>query len=145
MSQGLLITDMIMVEFSQGQRRLEGGSLMSEAKAVFEAGEKVHIIERRRFAEGLRRHFIGEIVRCAENAIRVRGRVWVFDTVNGGFVRKPELRERIICLDGWLTINGLPKEAILEEAKYVELPQRGLVITDGKNFSLDLTEFTATR
>lgn len=78
-------------------------------------------------------------------AIRLEGYVWVFDIANGRFVRKPERRERIVCLGDRLTINVLPPEADLETVKYVTDPERGLVATDGRSFALEVTEFTVMR
>jgi hypothetical protein len=71
--------------------------------------------------------------------------VWVFDIVNGRFVRKSEKRERIICLGDRLTINVIPPEADLEAVKYVTDPQTGLQVSDGKDFFLEITEFSVMR
>jgi hypothetical protein len=111
---------------------------------ILEQGEKVHITERRYFADDLRRHLAGEVVGCTEQAVRGKGYVWVFDTVSG-FVRKPEKRERILSLADRLTINVLPPEADLDAMKYVDTPQQGLVVTDETTFSLEITEFSAKR
>ena len=46
---------------------------------ILEPGEKVHIVERRYFADDVRRHLIGEVLRCTEQAIRLKGYVLVFD------------------------------------------------------------------
>jgi hypothetical protein len=112
---------------------------------ILEQGEKIHIVERRYFTDDIRRHVVGEVLRCTEQAIRVRGCVWVFDSANGEFVRKPEERERVVCLGDRLIINVLPPEADLEATKYVADPQRGLLVTDDKSFSLEITEFSAMR
>ena len=112
---------------------------------ILEQGEKVHIIERRYFADDIRRHVAGEVLKCTEHAIRLKGYVWVFDSPNGRFVRKPEKRERIVCMGDRLIINVLPPEADLEAAQYVADPQKGLQVTDEKSFFLEITEFTAMR
>lgn len=112
---------------------------------ILEQGEKVHIIERRYFADDLRRHLVGEVVGCTEQSVRVKGYIWVFDVANGRFVRKPEKRERILSLADRLTINVLPPEANLDTVKYVDTPQRGLVVTDETTFSLEITEFSTMR
>jgi hypothetical protein len=111
---------------------------------IFETGEKVHIIERRQFAEDLRRHIVGEIIMCTEHAIRLKGYVWVFDQMKG-FVRKPDKRERVIYLSDRSNINIIPAEVNLDEIKYVNVPKKGLFVTDGKKFSLEISEFGATR
>jgi len=112
---------------------------------ILDAGEKVHIVERRLFEEDLRRHFIGQIIKCTENTIRLKGHAWVFDGVKEEFVCKPELRERVVCLGEKLTINVIPEDVNLDEVKYEVMPKKGLVVTDGKKFSLEITEFTAMR
>jgi hypothetical protein len=112
---------------------------------ILEQGEKVHIVERRYFTDDLRRHLVGEVTKCAEQTIRLKGYVWVFDIANGRFVRKPEKRERVVCLSDRLTINVIPPEADLDAMKYVTDPERGLVATDGRSFTLEITEFTVMR
>jgi hypothetical protein len=112
---------------------------------ILDIGEKVHIIERRHFPEDLRRHLVGAVTRCTENTIRVKGRVWVFDGARGGFIQKPEERDRVVQLGERLTVNVIPPEVRLDEIRYVVTPQGGLVVSDGKKFSLDVTEFTAQR
>jgi hypothetical protein len=112
---------------------------------ILEQGEKVHIVERRYFADDLRRHLVGEVIKCTEQAIRLEGYIWVFDIGNGRFVRKPDKRERIVCLGDRLTINVLPPEVELEKVEYVTDPHRGLVATDGRRFALEVTEFTVMR
>ncbi|MBI4285517.1 MAG: hypothetical protein HY670_06410 [Chloroflexi bacterium] len=119
-------------------------TLMEGGDMIMDPGEKVHVIERRAFPEDVRRHFIGEVVRCTAEAIRLRGHAWVFDKVKGSFVRMPEKRERIVYPDNRLVINIIPREVNLDDVKYIQQPQR-LVVTDGKKFSLEITEFSAAR
>jgi len=112
---------------------------------ILETGEKVHIIERRYFPNDLRRHFVGQIVECTETVMRVKGRAWVFDESKGEFACKREVRERIIALGERLTINVIPQETSLEDVSYQLSPQNELVVTDGKKFSLEISEFSAIR
>ena len=58
---------------------------------------------------------------------------------------KPQERERVIQSGERLTINVIPPEVNLSEVKYVSTPRTGVVATDGKKFSLDVTEFTTMR
>jgi hypothetical protein len=102
---------------------------------ILEQNEKAHIVERRCFTDDVRRH-LGEVIKCTEQAIRLEGYVLVFDIPNGRFVRKPEKRERIVCLGDRLTTNVLPPEADIDAVKYVTDPQRGLVATGGRSFTL---------
>jgi hypothetical protein len=113
---------------------------------ILEPGEKVHVVERRVFTDDVRRHFVGQVLKCAEYAVRLKGYVWVYDDMSGRFVRKPEMRERVITLGGdRLIINVIPPEVSIEEVRYVTDPQEGLLVTDGKNLFLEIAELTARR
>ena len=112
---------------------------------ILARGEKVHIVERRYFADDVRRHVAGEVLECTDHAIRLRAYVWVFDNAQGRFVKKPSSRERVVCMDSRLIINVLPPEADLEAIQYIADPLNGLQVTDEKSFSLEITEFTAMR
>jgi hypothetical protein len=110
---------------------------------ILDVGEKVHIIERRYFAEDISRHLVGEIIKSSDNAIRVKAYVWVLDVMKG-FIRKPEARERVLYPSDRSTINIIPKEVNLDEVKYVISPE-GVIVTDGKKFRLDIKEFGSKR
>ena len=112
---------------------------------IFDIGEKVHIVERRNFEDDVRRHFIGEITRVSERAIRLNGFVWVFDRTKGAFIKKSDLRERVIFPGERHMINVLPKNAVIAKCTYMMDPTRGLIVTDGTTFALEITEFTSMR
>ena len=112
---------------------------------IFEIGEKVHIVERRFFTDDLRRHFVGEVIQCTDYAFRIVGYTWAFDSFKGEFTRKPEKRVRVIFGGERHTINIIPRHVNIEEIKYVRDQNKGLVATDGKGFSLEISEFTLMR
>ncbi len=56
---------------------------------ILEPGEKVHIVERRYSADDVRRHLIGEVLRCTEQAIRLKGYVWFSILRTGGLFENP--------------------------------------------------------
>jgi hypothetical protein len=112
-----------------------------EKMAILDIGEKVHIIERRYFNEDLRRHFVGEVTRSTENAIRVKGYVWIFDMLKGGFVKREDKRERVIYPSDRTNINILPKDVDLDALKYISVPEIGLAVTDGKEYCMNVNEF----
>jgi hypothetical protein len=106
--------------------------------------EKVHIIERRLFNEDVRRHFIGEVIECSEFAVRIKGHTWVYDNSRGFYQMRPEPRERVFFLGDRLTLNVLPLDADLSSVVY-DSESEALRVTDGKTFSLEITEFSAFR
>lgn len=115
---------------------------------ILNIGEKLHIIERRYFESDPRRHFIGEIVQLSDTSdsmIRIKGYTWVFDGARAEFIRRQNIRERIIVLSERLIINIMPKEINIDEFKYIRLPDKGLCVTDEKEYYLEISEFASTR
>ena len=106
-------------------------------------GEKIFVITRRRFTGDLRRHFIGEVIGCSDIAVRVMGYVFVFDEMSGEFVRREDLRTRIFPLtDGGFIIYFIPKDVNIEDITYQVVERNQRIITDGKNFAMNVNEFT---
>lgn len=113
---------------------------------ILEPGEKIHVITRRHFENDLRRHFIGEIIKTSEVAVRVEGYAFVLDTSLNQFIKRKQKRTRIFGLaDSGNIINVLPTDADLELAKYTQTKENVLVVTDGKTFALDINEFGSNR
>ena len=65
------------------------------------------------------------------------------DVTKGEFVRKPEKRQRVLYPGDRTTINVIPQQVDVAELKYVIEPKRGRIVTDGKQFALDIAEFSA--
>ena len=108
---------------------------------IVKAGEKVHVMARRRFDIDLRRHFAGEIVDVGANAIRVEGYSFVMES-GTKYVRRPELRTRVFSLtDGGNIFNMLPSDTNLDKLVYGPSKEGRLVVTDGEHASLDINEF----
>jgi len=108
---------------------------------ILDIGEKVHIIEKRKFLEDVRRHFIGEVTRCTDSSLRVKGYAWVFDRMESMYTRYPDKRERVISLEGDLIINIIPQDVIISDVKYVKNAEKGLVVMDSKRTILAINEF----
>ena len=110
------------------------------------AGENIHVIVRRSFADDIRRHFLGEVVALDENAVRVRGFAFVYDQNENSYVKRLDRRERIISLvDVGNIINVIPKTVELDDMNYCMSDQNRLVISDGKSYQLDINEFSDIR
>jgi hypothetical protein len=109
---------------------------------LLEVGEKIHVMVRRRFEQDLRRHFVGEVTRVAENAVCAEGYVFVFNRVTNAFVRRTERRKRIVALtDNGNIINVIAAEVDLEKLVYDTSSGGRLIMTDHESFSLDINEF----
>ena len=57
-----------------------------------------------------------------------------------GVTRKPDVTERIVSNER-TKINIIPKDVNIEELKIILIPGKGLCVTDGKNYNLDISEF----
>lgn len=108
-------------------------------------GEKVHVIERRRFDTDLRRHFCGVIEAVSDVAFRAIGHIFVYDPGSSSYTRIDSKRTRLIPLasDGYI-INVLPPETDIDSVRYDDSSGR-LVVTDGGVFRLDVNEFGRNR
>jgi hypothetical protein len=113
---------------------------------VVKVGEKIHLMMRRNFDGDLRRHFVGVIIDADKTVVRAEGYVFVFDVTTNLFVKRPQLRHRIVSLiDANNIINIIPAEVALDEVSYVIDKDRRLLVTDKKTFNLDITEFAFRR
>jgi hypothetical protein len=108
--------------------------------AVIEAGEKVHIILRRRFKEDQRRHFVGTVSSVSAGQMRVVGYTFSFNATASAFQRLPELRTRIFGLfESGYVINVLPPQVDIDRLRYHTNPGV-LVMTDGQGYKLEIDD-----
>ena len=113
---------------------------------ILEPGTKLHVITRRTFEDDLRRHFAGEVMRATDMTAMIRGYTFVLSTTRNEFVRRPERRTRIMSLvDAGNIINVIPRDVDLESLAYIYGEDRRLMVTDGKDFRLDINEFSGNR
>jgi len=75
--------------------------------------------------------------------VRVQGYVFVFDTRSRQYVRKPETRTIIISLtDARYIINVIPPSTRIDKVNY-QTEGDNLLVTDGRHFKLEISEFGA--
>lgn len=107
---------------------------------ILEKGEKVHVIHRRNFEKEARRHFVGVIDAYEGGLARVTGYVFTVDRAKFAFIRRPELRTRIVSVaSGNVLINVLPPHVDVAKVTYKQ-EKKGVRITDGSDWYLDLSE-----
>jgi hypothetical protein len=113
---------------------------------ILEVGEKLHIITRRTFENDLRRHFVGEVKACNDLVARVEGYAFIFDNIKNEYVKREEIRIRIVGLaDPGIIIKVIPPSVRIEEVHYAKSMTNHLIATDGKAFNLDINEFGVMR
>jgi hypothetical protein len=111
-------------------------------KHILNPGEKVHVIHRRHLEKEPHRHFVGVVDGYENGAVRVTGHVYAVDMTTFRFFRRPEIRTRIIsAVSGDVLINVLPPAVDLEKITYRQ-ESKGVRVTDGSDWHLDLSEFT---
>ena len=112
---------------------------------VVQSGDKLHIITRRLFEADVRRHFVGEVVGASGDLVELRGYTFVFNPGANEYHRRPELRKRVLSLaDSGQIVNRIPRDVSIDSLEYRTVDNR-LVVTDRKEFSLDIHEFGPSR
>ena len=79
---------------------------------VLNDGEYLHIIHRQLFPNDARRHFVGTVEGHEGNLVRVKGYLFAMDSSHSQFVRREDLRTRVVSLnDGsaWHTTTLTPQ------------------------------------
>lgn len=93
------------------------------------------------FFDDVSRYPVGRVKAYDENCIRIVGYVWVYSTREGGLLRRREKREWVLVLGDKLVINILPPTVSPESTVYATDTSRKMFVTDGKKFSLGISEF----
>ena len=108
---------------------------------VLRKGDVVAVITRRAFKEDLVRHFVGQVIQCSHWVASVRGFQFFLDDTTHTFVRKNHERTRLISLvDAGLIITLLPNEIELDQLRHEDVGGQ-LLLRDGKQLELDLSEY----
>ena len=114
------------------------------SESIIQIGDKLHIMTRRLFSDDLRRHFVGEVVKAVGPVCAVEGHTFVFHAGTNEYQRRPEKRTRVFSLaDANHIVNILPPDVDLALLEYRKVRGR-LVVTDTKEFTLDINEFGPT-
>ena len=132
-----------MVAASTENRQLTAPAAARKLKTmILKPGEKIHVIHRRYFEKETRRHFVGIVEDYEGGVARASGYVYGLDRVKFTFVRRPELRTRIIALaSGDVLVNVIPDHVNLAAIEY-KIVKKNLRVTDGSDWYLDLSEVT---
>ena len=104
-------------------------------------GEKIHVIHRRHFEKDSHRHFVGVVDDYDNGVARVTGHVYTVDFSKFTFVRRPEVRVRLISIvSGDVLVNILPVSVDLEKVIYQQ-QKKGVRVTDGSEWHIEIGEY----
>jgi hypothetical protein len=106
---------------------------------VLNDGEYVHIIHRQLFPDDGQRHFVGTVETHEGNLARVRGYLFAMDRQRNAFVRREQLRTRVISLNDAVIVNVLPSHVKIDQITYATRPNGDVHVTDGTDWHLDIT------
>jgi hypothetical protein len=106
---------------------------------IINIGEYVHIIHRQFFQNDAQRHFVGTVEAYEGALVRVKGYLFAMDSTQSQFVRREELRTRIISLNESVIVNILPSHVKIDEITYTHRPTGDIFVTDGTEWHLNIT------
>jgi hypothetical protein len=106
---------------------------------VINTGEYVHIIHRQLFADDAQRHFVGTVESHEGPLVRVKGYLFAIDPKRNEFVRREQLRTRVISLNEAVIVNVLPAHVKIDHILYTHLPNGDIHVSDGSAWHLDIT------
>ncbi len=107
---------------------------------ILNLGEVIHVIHRPLYEGDVRRHFVGTVETWEGSLVRAKGYLFAMDPQLNKFVRREQLRTRIVSLNsGSVIINILPAHVQIEKIKYEQRQNGDIVVTDGTDWHLDIT------
>jgi hypothetical protein len=110
-------------------------------ESVVTIGDKLHVITRRQFEGDVRRHFIGEVIGNTGSLVELEGIAMVFSEGSNEWTRQPETRKRIFSLaEAGHVVNRVPRDVEIDMLMYERIDGE-LLVTDGKEFELNINEF----
>jgi hypothetical protein len=109
---------------------------------LLKEGDKILVAHRRLFEKDEVRFFVGRVVAYDAGVIKANGHSYLRDTVGGRVVEKADERTKILSLSsGTPIVYQLPDAVALDAVKFVAAEGR-LSLTDGKGFTMNLSEHT---
>src|SRR4051812_17944098 len=111
---------------------------------ILDPGCRVLIAHRRLYENDGPRFFVGTVDGYEAGVARVTGYSWVRDIFSGVFVKKTDIRTKIIALSsGTLIAYELPTDLDIARLKF-EFSENRTWLTNGGPFRMDLSEVEHT-
>jgi hypothetical protein len=100
---------------------------------VLRIGEKLLVVERKRYAEGRSRGLVGTVEAVSGDLVRLHGWQWVYRAVPSGYVRKDQALTVVVRLDNDILAMVLPQDCRVEALEF-NLRGNLLTVSDGAGF-----------
>lgn len=108
---------------------------------MLETGDNLLIVHRRLFERDQSRFFVGSVEDYQDGIVRIRGYTFARDSLDKNFCRKRECQTKLCAIgSGTLITYVVPRDADLEQIR-METLDEGLCITDGRKFSMNISEW----
>jgi hypothetical protein len=106
---------------------------------IINEGQYVHIIHRQLFHDDAQRHFVGTVEAHEGTLIRVKGYLFAKDSKDDQFVRRKQLRSRIVAISDAVIVNVLPAHVKIDNIIYTHQSNGDIHVSDGTDWHLDIT------
>jgi hypothetical protein len=106
---------------------------------ILNTGEYIHIIHRQLFPDDAQRHFVGTVESHEGSVVRVKGYLFAMDPKRNEFVRREQLRTRVVSISDNVIVNVLPAGVQIDKIIYKHQPNGDILVTDGTDWHLDIT------
>ena len=107
---------------------------------ILKPGDKVLIVHRRLFESDRGRFFLGTIEEYEDGVASVTGYTIVRESLDGQYLRKDDLRTKIVSMaSGTFIVYRLASEFAVEQAQ-IEPRDNRLMLLDGRGFEMNLSE-----
>src|SRR6266508_2084530 len=106
---------------------------------ILNTGEYIHIIHRQLFPGDAQRHFVGTVEALEGSIVRVKGYLFAMDSTQSQFVRREQLRTRVVSLNDAVIVNVLPSHVKIDQITYTHRPNGDVFVTDGTDWYFDIT------
>lgn len=108
---------------------------------ILETGSRVLIVHRRLFDGDGPRYFVGVVDGYEPGLVRVTGYSWTRDPFGGTFVRKSDIRTKVVSLvSGTVLVYQLSTEATAEQLTLYFDAEGCPFLVDGHRLRMDLAE-----
>ena len=109
---------------------------------LLKSGDKILVAHRRLFEKDVVRFFVGRVEAYEAGMIKATGQSYVRDMMGGQVIGKEETRTKILSLSsGTLMVYQIPDRVELGAITVIAADLQ-LTLTDGKGFTMNLTEVT---
>jgi hypothetical protein len=109
---------------------------------ILNEGDKVLVAHRRLFTGDSARFFVGTVDAYESALVKVTGHSFVRNVSTGRLVEKSQPRTKVLSLSsGTLIVYLLPNGIAIDSIRF-DWTDTGLIVTDGKEFSMNLGEYT---